>query len=691
MSLAVYKALRKAQSHIKAGELTEAEELYKQVLSKFPKNKKAIQGYQKLKLGMISKGLSTSKPPQEQVENLLSLYNKGQFEELLAKVKPLISLFPKTIELYNLQGASNALIERNGAAIESYDQAIKINPKYADAHLNKGSVLQKNGEFDAAMESFNKALSINPYHSIAHFNMGNALNEKSELDASVESYKKAIKIKPDYAEAYFNMGIVLENKGELDAAMESYEQAIKIKPDYAEAYNNMGNARKDTGDLDAAIDNYKQVLKIKPDYEAACNNIGIILTDKGEFDAAIDSYKQAVKIKPDYAEAFNNMGNALENKGELDAAMESYKQAIKIKPDYAEAFNNMGNALKDKAELDAAIDSYKQAIKIKPEYAEAHQSLGLAFLNSGRLQEGLDENEWRWKTAKRLSKKRHFSQPLWDGITSLKDKTILLWGEQGPGDMVIWSSCLSLVSCQAEHCILECKEKLVPLFTRSFPNIEVKAENRGLDAARADCDFHLPMGSLFRHFIPEISQNDKADAFLVPDPVRVNFWRERLNSLGNGPYIGISWKSPVMEPARLPNYTRISDWAPVLALPNVTFINLQSSDFAVDLAAIHNEFGVTVHNFDDLDHYDNLDDVAALSAALDIVVSVATAAATITAGVGTLTKLATWRQSSWNNILYSPPGPLVDIFERNTWEPWDIVFRSIAESIVDFKTMKESN
>ena len=257
--------------------------------------------------------------------------------------------------------------------------------------------------------------------------------------------------------------------------------------------------------------------------------------------------------------------------------------------------------------------------------------------------------------------------------------------------MVIWSSCLSLVSCQAEHCILECKEKLVPLFTRSFPNIEVKAENRGLDTARADCDFHLPMGSLFRHFIPEISQNDKADAFLVPDPVRVNFWRERLNSLGNGPYIGISWKSPVMEPARLPNYTRISDWAPVLALPNVTFINLQSSDFAVDLAAIHNEFGVTVHNFDDLDHYDNLDDVAALSAALDIVVSVATAAATITAGVGTLTKLATWRQSSWNNILYSPPGPLVDIFERNTWEPWDIVFRSIAESIVDFKTMKESN
>ena len=56
MSLPVEKALRKAQSHIKAGQLAEAEELYKQVLSKFPKNKKAIQEYQKLKAGITSKG-----------------------------------------------------------------------------------------------------------------------------------------------------------------------------------------------------------------------------------------------------------------------------------------------------------------------------------------------------------------------------------------------------------------------------------------------------------------------------------------------------------------------------------------------------------------------------------------------------------------------------------------------------------
>ena len=74
--------------------------------------------------------------------------------------------------------------------------------------------------------------------------------------------------------------------------------------------------------------------------------------------------------------------------------------------------------------------------------------------------------------------------------------------------------------------------------------------------------------------------------------------------------------------------------------------------------------------------------MAALCAALDMVVSTKTTVPLISAGVGKLTKLANWRQSPWNNSLLNPIGSLVDIFERDTWEPWDNVFSSIAEDIV---------
>ena len=375
------------------------------------------------------------------------------------------------------------------------------------------------------------------------------------------------------------------------------------------------------------------------------------------------------------------MGDILYSQGKLDEAIETFKKSISLKPDYAEAHYNMGLALQYHDKSYEAIKTYKKAISLNPDYAEAHQNLGLTLLNIGKLKEGLDEFEWRWKTSQFMSNERRFIQPMWDGSQSLKDKRILLWCEQGIGDTLNWSSCLSLLASQSKHCILECQDKLVPLLQRSFPNVEVKPEDRSLDMSRDDFDYHLPMGSLYRHFLSEITENTKPKAYLVPDPDRVNYWRERLTSLGKGPYIGIGWKSSNMSSGRLPNYAPILEWSPVLKIPDVTFINLQYKDFEDDLAKVKDELGVTVHNFDDLDQYNNVDDVTALCAALDMLVSNHGTAPLISGSVGTTTKLANWKQSSWNTILNNPVGPSIDIYTRNTWEPWDNVFRLIGKAV----------
>jgi hypothetical protein len=224
------------------------------------------------------------------------------------------------------------------------------------------------------------------------------------------------------------------------------------------------------------------------------------------------------------------------------------------------------------------------------------------------------------------------------------------------------------------------------MLERSFPNVEVKPENRSSDIERDDFDFHLPMGSLYKHFLQEITKNTKPDAYLVPDPVRVTFWKERLNSLGKGPYVGIAWKSSVVSPYRLEHYPPISEWSPILSIPDVTFINLQYKDFADDLAKVKDDLGVTVHNFEDLDQYNNVDDVMALCAALDIAVTTKVTPMILSSAVGTPTKIANLRQSIWNNILFNPVSSSVEMFERNIWEPWDNVFSSIAEDI--FTTTK---
>ena len=189
------------------------------------------------------------------------------------------------------------------------------------------------------------------------------------------------------------------------------------------------------------------------------------------------------------------------------------------------------------------------------------------------------------------------------------------------------------------------------------------------------------MGSLYKQFIDKIMENDKSDSYLQPNPSRVDFWKKRLRSVGKGPYIGICWKSSLVSHYRSLHYPPILEWSPILKIPDVTFINLQYKDFADDLSKVKDELGVTVHNFDDLDQYNNVDDVTALCAALDMVVTTKVTPMIYSTAVGTPTKIANLQQSLWNTILNNPVGPLVDIYNRNIWETWDNVFRLIKEDI----------
>ena len=103
------------------------------------------------------------------------------------------------------------------------------------------------------------------------------------------------------------------------------------------------------------------------------------------------------------------------------------------------------------------------------------------------------------------------------------------------------------------------------------------------------------------------------------------------------------------------------------------------------MTTIHNDLGVRVHNFDDLDQYNDLDDVVALCAALDVVVSTKITPVIFSSGVGTPTKVANWRQSIFNSVLFNPLCSSVEMFNRNTGEPWDKVFESIADDISKLK------
>ena len=644
-ALKLDKAMRLASQRTKEGCLEEAKLIYQDILAKFPKNKRAQQSL--VALNNLEPSAVSQHPNKENIDQLINLYNQGNLLAVIERAELLTQQYPQAFDVWNLLGAANKGLGRILEASKAFKMVTELNPNYAEAYNNMGVVLRRQGELEAALEAYKKAVSLKPNFAEVYYNMGTVLNELGCLDEGIENYKKAISIKSDFAEAYSNLGVIYNQKGNLKEAKEAYEKALSIQPKYAVGYYNMGNILRDQSMWNEALKYYNKAVSLKPDYALALNNIGVVLREIGNLEEAVDAYKKAVSIMPKFAEAFNNLGVALNEQGKQDEGLESYRKALDINPNYA----------------------------------EAHQNLSYALLNRGMLDQGLEEYEWRWKTLNGISRKRNFLQPLWDGQVCLENKRILLWSEQGIGDTIRWSSRISRVASKAKGCILECNEKLRPLLSRSFPGIKIKQDDRRYDKVRDDFDFHLPMGSLFRHSVSEDFTETQNCAFLIPDPNRVQYWKDRLRSLGKGPYIGIAWKSSVMSSSRLPNYAPLNDWSPLLRLPNVKFINLQYKHYEDDLKLIKNELGVSVHNFNDLDLFNNIDEVAALSAALNFVVSTICVVPLISAGVGTETKLANWRQSGWNNILHHPVGPSIDIFERNSWDPWENIFGAISRDI----------
>jgi len=387
-TLSVNATLARAKSHAKKGQLSEAKELYHNVLAAFPQNQQAKKGLKALQKGQVNKK-NPSGPPQAQLNSLIALYSQGQIQETLDASETLIKDYPSNTLLYNISGTCCARLGQLNAAVKCFEKALAIKPDYAEAHSNLGNTLKELGQLDAAVKCFEKALAIKPDYAEAHYNLGTTLQELGQLEETAKCYEQALAIKPDYAEAYCNLGITLQELGQLEEAVKCYEQALAIKPDYAEAHSNLGITLQELGQLEEAVKCFEKALVIKPGYAEAHYNLGVTLQELGQLEDSVKCYEQALAIKPDFAEAYCNLGVTINDLGQLEEAVKCYEQALATKPDYAEAHYNLGNTLKGLGQLEEAVKCYEQALTIKPDYAEAHSNLGVTLNDLDQLKEAV--------------------------------------------------------------------------------------------------------------------------------------------------------------------------------------------------------------------------------------------------------------------------------------------------------------
>ncbi len=226
-----------------------------------------------------------------------------------------------------------------------------------------------------------------PRHWVGWKMLGVAFSQMERNAEALFPMQQTVALLPNDAEAHNNLGITLHDLGRLDEAEKSYRRAIGINPNYAEAHGNLAATLLDLGRPHDAEISYRRSLKIKPNNADAYVNLGNIVKGCGRLEEAETNYRRALQIKPDYAEAYCNLANTLRMFGKLGEAEANYRRALQVKPNLAEVHSYLGGTLHDLGRLTEAEASYRRALEIQENCASVHDNLGITLNELGRLTE----------------------------------------------------------------------------------------------------------------------------------------------------------------------------------------------------------------------------------------------------------------------------------------------------------------
>lgn len=502
--------------------------------------------------------------------------------------------------------------------------------------------------------------------------------------------------------AWYLLAIAREKAGDFKSSVKAYEAALTLIPDHAEVANDLGRLAYRMGMKDVAEKLFEHYLAKYPGSHEAANNLACVVRDLGRYAEAVEVLRPVINAQPGEPLLWNTLGTVLSEQGDLETAITFFDEALRLDATFNKARYNRGNARMALGELDSALEDCEQALtEVEAEDERLMMQLARSTLRIARGEIGAGWDDYEARLSPRFADVTHFmiDRPKWTPESDLAGKTLLVVGEQGLGDEVLFANMLPDIEAAlgaGGQMMVAVEKRLVPLFRRSFPKAVIgahatfKVDGRTVRATPFvqdwdAVDLWTPMASPLRRFRRSVEAFPDRANFLTADPERIAHWTSVLAAAPAGRKVGLLWKSMKNDGARSRYFSPFAQWEAVLKTPGVTFVNLQYGDCSEEIARARDEFGVEIWSPPGIDLKDDLDDVAALTCALDLSVGFANATSNIAAACGA----ATWLISvpgAWTRLgtLRQPWYPQARVFLPQTFGAWGPVMGEVADALAEF-------
>ena len=281
----------------------------------------------------------------DQFQKALDFHAAGQLAEAETLYREILKAEPRHFHALHLLGVAAGQRGQAQEAVDLITRAIEIDPSDAAAHSNRGNALRDLKRYDEALASYDRAIALDPAAADSIANRGLVLQQLSRYQEAVSSFERAAALQPDAAVIYDYLGIAQYQVGQDEAAIASYDRGLALEPRSVDLLSHRGIALHRLRRYAEALASFDAALAIQPDAVALLINRGPALLELGRLPEALASYDRAIALRPDLPEAHYNRGNVLDTMRRYAEALPSYDRTMALRPDYHWVF---GSWLMDK-------------------------------------------------------------------------------------------------------------------------------------------------------------------------------------------------------------------------------------------------------------------------------------------------------------------------------------------------------